>query len=330
MASEFEVATNVGEADQTAFPEDVVLTENPIPVKETQRKKGNKEEIAGTLLASIPLVGFVIFGMIPLIMALAMAFLYMPRFGFEGAEFNGFKNFVTVLTDDMFWQSVWNTVLLGLSTFISLALALVVAYFLSKDIKGRKAFRMIYFIPYVCSVVAITLMWGYMFNTNWGIINHLLGRTGENAIDWMGEAGPYRLAVIIMSVWSGMGYGIILFTAALTNVNKEMIEAAEIDGANAWVRFWRIVFPSISPTTFYLLVMGVIGMLQSFAVTNVLNGGNSPDGVGITIVYYLYNRIFNYIGAMGEASASAWILGIIILGLTVFQFWGSKKWVNYD
>ena len=223
-----------------------------------------------------------------------------------------------------------NTLWMGTSTLISQVLALIIAYFLSKPIRAKKAFRMIYFVPYVCSVVAVTLMWKYMFNTNYGIINQMLGKTGDNAIDWLGDSDFFTWAVIIMSVWSGMGFGIILYTAALTGVNQSMVEAAKIDGAGAFRTFWNVVLPSISPTSFYLLVMGVIGALQSFAVTNVLATEGGPNGDGITIVFYLYRRVFSYVGTMGEASASAWILALMIMLVTAFQFWGSKKWVNYD
>lgn len=296
------------------------------------RKRGriDKEEIAGTLLAAIPLVGFCIFGLIPLIMALIMAFFNLPGYSFDGATWAGFDNFKYVLTDPNFGKAIGNTLILGTSVLISQVLALVIAYFLNKDIKGRKAFRMIYFIPYVCSVVAVTLMWKYMFNTNFGIINQMIGKTGDDAIDWLGNPPFFITAVIIMSVWSGMGWGIIIYTAALTNVNRSMVEAAQIDGASSWKIFWRIVLPSISPTSFYLLVMGVIGALQSFAVTNVLDSSGGPDGVGITVVFYLYRRVFEYVGQMGRASASAWILALIIMAITGIQFLVSKKWVSYD
>jgi multiple sugar transport system permease protein len=201
---------------------------------------------------------------------------------------------------------------------------------LSKEIKGKKAFRMIYFIPYVCSVVAVTLMWKYMFNTNFGVINQMLGRTGDNAIDWLGDSAYFSWAVIIMSVWSGMGYSIILYTAAFTNVNKEMVEAATIDGASTTRCFFSIILPSISPTSFYLLVMGVIGALQSFATTNVLAADGGPDRDGITIVFYLYRNMFQYDDMVGVASATAWVLAFFIGVLTIIQFWGSKKWVSYD
>lgn len=302
-----------------------------IPPKDEDEKPINMEELAGTALASIPLIGFCIFGLLPLILAFFMAFLKMRDFSIVDAEFVGFENFKAVCSDPLFWESLVNTCLMGTSVFISLFFSLIIAYLLSKPIRGKKAFRMIYFIPYVCSVVAVTLMWKYMFNPIYGIINQVLGKTlPGNQINWLGDSKYFTWAVIIMSVWSGMGYGIILFTAALTGVNNSMVEAAKIDGAGPFTIFWRIVFPSISPTTFYLLVMGVIGALQSFAVTNVLASNGGPNNDGVTVVFYLYQRVFAYFGKMGEASASAWLLSILILALTGIQFWGSKKWVSYD
>ena len=126
-----------------------------------------------------------------------------------------------------------------------------------------------------------------------------------------------------------MGYSIVLFTAALTNVNRSTVEAATIDGAGPFRVFWNVVFPAISPTTFFLLVTGLIGALQSFATSNILDKDGGPDSSGITIVFYLYNKIFDEMN-MGVASASAWILSLLILIITIFNFVGSKKWVSYD
>ena len=296
----------------------------------SRRGINRREETVGTLLACIPLTGFIIFGLIPLIIALAMAFYDIPGLSFSGAIFTGFGNFSDVLNDPIFYASLINTVRMGSSVLISQVFALIIAYFLSRITVGKKTFRMIYFVPYVCSVVAITLMWKYMFNTNFGVINQMLGRTGDDAVDWLGDSRYYTWAVIIMSVWSGMGYGIILYTAALTNVNRSLVEAAQIDGASGTNVFFRIVLPSISPTSFYLLVMGVIGALQAFAITNVLTVNGGPNGDGITIVFYLYRKIFNYIGQMGQASASAWILSLIIMFVTGIQFIVSKFWVKHD
>ena len=298
------------------------------PIK--RRKRINKEALSGTLFASLPLIGFLLFGAIPLVLAFAMAFLNMKGFSFAGASWAGFDNFKTVIQDDKFWESIRNTLVLGISTLICLVLSLIVAYLLSRDIKGRKVYRMIYFIPYVCSAVAVVLMWGYIFNTEYGVLNMLLKSIDPDLVlRWNQNATDFVILVIFISVWGGMGYSIVLFTAALTNVNRSTIEAATIDGAGAVKVFWNVVFPAISPTSFSLLVTGIIGALQSFATSNILDKEGGPSGAGITIVFYLYNKIFDEMN-MGQASASAWILSLLILVITIFNFVGSKKWVSYD
>lgn len=310
-----------------------VTGENLFPVTPKKRKKPiNKEAIAGTIFASGPLIGFLLFGVIPLCLAFAMAFLKMRGFSFFGAKLSDplFANFKTVVEDDKFWDAILNTLILGTSTLISLVLSLIIAYLLSKEIRGKKIFRMIYFVPYVCSAVAVVLMWGYIFNTEFGILQSVLRSINENwTLRWTKDAGDFRTLVILISVWGGMGYAIVLFTAALTNVNRSTVEAATIDGAGPFRVFWNVVFPAISPTTFFLLVTGLIGALQSFATSNILAKDGGPDSAGITIVFYLYNKIFKEIN-MGVASASAWILSLLILIITIFNFVGSKKWVSYD
>ncbi len=298
----------------------------PVP---TQKRRGNKEELAGTLLASLPLIGYLVFGFIPLILAMTMAFMEVPGYTLQGWKPVGMDNFKAVWDDPMFWGAVGNTLILGSSTLISLVLALGVAYLLNQNIVFKKGFRMIYFIPYVCSVVAVSVMWKYMFNPNYGVINHILGRTGDNAIDWIGDPKYYSWMIIIISVWSGMGYGIIMFTAALTGVNRSLVEAARIDGAGPLRVFVNVVIPAISPTTFFLLVTGVIGALQSFAMTNVITPEGGPNSDGVTVVFYLYRKIFSAT-QLDIASAAAWILTLLILVITVIQFVGSKKWVHHD
>ena len=310
--------------------EEVTTGIKAAPLFPKKKKKFDIENATGTFMASIPLIGFAIFGLIPMVLAFVMSGMQIYGFSFANSKWIGFDNFKAVLTDNEFWRSIKNTVYMGLSMPISLVLSLVVAFLLDKEIKFKKFFRTVFFIPYVCSVVAVTLMWKWIFNTNFGVLNQWLGRTGDNAIDWIGNSKYYIWAVIIMSVWSGTGFGIILFAAALTNVNKSLTEAAKIDGANNIKCFWNITLPSISPTTFYLFTIGLIGVLQSFAVTNILTEGGGPNNVGVTVVFYLYRRIFNYAHMMGQASAVAILLTILILIVTVINFWASKKWVSYD
>ena len=190
--------------------------------------KGLGEGSSGTIMASIPVIGFLIFGLIPLLLALAMAFMYVPGKGnIAKAEFIGFDNFKEVLSDFMFWESIENTLKMAISLPICIVIALVVAFLLTKNIKGRSFFRAVYFVPYVCCAVAVTLMWELIFNQNHGIINSWLGLTRETAIPWLTDSSTYIFCLIIIGIWSGTAYGIVLYGAALTNVNRSLYEAAK-------------------------------------------------------------------------------------------------------
>ncbi len=327
---------------EAVFPEmetaEATALDGPVPVKPKKRKRMDAEEIYGTFLAAIPLIGFLIFGFVPLILAFFMAFLDMGYgWNIADGEWVGFDNFVFLFTTAKeevgisIFEAIGNTLLLGISTFISQILALAVSYLLSRDIRGRGIWRIIYFIPYVCSTVAITLMWKYMFDPSYGIINQIIGNTDimNGAIEWTTDPTVFYVTINIISIWSGMGYGILLYSAALTNINQSSLEAAEIDGAGSFTKFFRIVLPSISPTTFYLLIMGVIGMLQSFTITNVFDKGGGPDFHGVTIVFFMFQYLYEWEN-VGVASAAAWVLTLLILLVTVIQFFGSRRWVKYD
>lgn len=295
----------------------------------SKKRKFKKEGLWGFVLSLGPVVGFALFGLIPMILAIFMSFMHIEGFSFEGSSFIGFENYGTVLKDPLFWKSIVNTLYMSVSTFINIALALIVAFLLTKKIRGKKIFRTIYFIPYVCSVAAIAVMWQWIFNTNYGVINGLFTPEGKDPINWWGNSDTFIPCLIIMGVWSGTGYGIILYGAALTNVNSSLYEAAKVDGANAFQCFKNITLPAISPTTFYLLLTGLIGALQEFARPQIINSQGGPDNVGVTVVFYLYRNAFQYYN-MGVASATAWLLAIIIVALTVVNFALSRLWVSYD
>ena len=173
-------------------------------------------------------------------------------------------------------------------------------------------------------------MWKWMFDTNFGIVNDMLNRLGIESVEWLTSESHFMISMIIITVWSGMSTNIIFFLSALSNVNEGMYEAAEIDGAGPIRKFFTITLPMISPTTFYLLITGFIGTLQSFAIFQIMGGTTAgPNESGLTVVYYLYNMAFrdtiSY--GMGYASATAWVLGFVIILLTIGNFILSKKWV---
>ncbi len=300
-----------------------------------------KENLAGIAMAIVPVIGFVLFGLIPMILAIVMAFLEMDSFTFKGAKFVGLDNFRYVLswTDKAnggkFLMSLKNTVVMAASLPISIVLSLIIAFLLTKDIRCKKLFRSIYFIPFVCSTIAISLVWKDIFlGQTYGILNSLLGRNYKNLIDWINDTRYFYWVLIITGVWGGTAFNIVLFGAALTNVNSAYYEAAKVDGAGAFRIFFNITLPAISPTTFYVLVTGFIGALQEFArpqtlLNSKVNFDPGPDGKGLTCVYYLYNLLWSG-NKFGQASAVAWLLAIIILIITAINFTVSKYWVSYD
>ncbi|MDE6273767.1 MAG: sugar ABC transporter permease, partial [Clostridiales bacterium] len=187
--------------------------------------------------------------------------------------------------------------------------------------------------PYVCSVVALTSMWRLVLDTNYGILNDLVTLLGGEKVNWLSNEKTYMPVMILMGAWTNLGFNVILFSAALTGIPKSYYEAAKIDGAGRLTQFFKITFPLISPTTFYLLVMGLIGAIQDFTRFQAIGFGETgPNNAGLTMVFYLYQQGFvnNYTYGMGFAAATSWIVAILILGLTVFNFKVSKKWVHYD
>lgn len=296
-----------------------------------------KNNISCYLMCGLPVLGFLIFAFVPLVISLYLSFTQLSTLNFYSATFNGLENFKKLFTDPLFGKSIVNTLYAMISVPLSMILGLLIAQVLTRDIlKGKRFFRTLFFIPYVCSTVAVTLVFKWMFNTEFGVINNLLG----TKINFFLNEKLFMPIMIFITTWTGTGYYIILFQAALTNVNPSLVEAAKIDGAGPIRRFFAITVPAISPTTFYLLVMGVIGGLQSFTWFQIIcdpiqagGYGWGPGDRGITIVYYVYNKAFaTGTGVIqgGVAAAAAWVLAAGILLITVLNFKLSKYWVHYD
>ena len=295
-----------------------------------------KNDLSCYLMGGLPILGFLIFSLIPLVISLYLSFTSLSTLNFHSAVFNGFDNFVTLFTDPLFGKAVLNTLYAMLSVPLSMALGLLIAQVLTRELRGRYVFRTLFFIPYICSTVAVALVFKWMFDAEYGIINQLLG----THVSFLLDENWFMPIMILLTTWSGTGYYIILFQAALSNVNPALLDAAKIDGAGSVRRFFSITLPVISPTTFYLLVMGIIGGLQSFTWFQVIcdpiyasGYGWGPGDAGITIVYYVYNKAFaTGTGAVqgGVAALAAWVLALGILLLTVLNFKLSKYWVHYD
>jgi multiple sugar transport system permease protein len=294
-----------------------------------QKTLRSSENWTGNWMTILPFLGFLLFGAIPIIISFVLSFMKLNTYDISKATWIGLENFEFVLKDERFIKSLKNTLAFTLSVPISLAGSLFLAMLISKEIKGVRIFRTIFFIPYVCSPVAVSTMWKWMYDYNYGVLNSLLSPIGLQ-IPWLNDERYFMLSVVIMSIWGGMGYGMIMYQSALNNVNPALYEAAELDGAGKVAKFFRITLPMISPTTFYLLVTGLIGALQNFVTFQIMGGDMAgPNESGLTTVFYLYRMAFrdtiSY--GMGYASATAWILSVVILIVTVINFKVSKKWV---
>ena len=307
------------------------------------RRKIKSEQIGGFLAGSIPLIGFLLFGIIPLAMSAVISLNELHTTNLVEMEYVGMDNFVTVLTnaDNYTYASYWSTILYTLNAPICIALSLWIAYLISKSKFGKKFFRSVFFIPYVCSSVVISLTFKKMlYNFDGGILNEFLVNLGFEPVGWLIDSPwVFMIAAILMTVWAGLGWCIVLFQAALSNVDQSYYEAAKLDGASDAQMFWKITWPAISPTTAYLLTMKVIWALQSMAEMHLLAGTDmtpewegSSAWVSDTVVKYIYNMIFvrSYQHGYGLAAAAGWILAIIVLIVTFVNMRLQKRWVNYD
>ncbi len=336
--AEFERTEQAGEP----FEADKIQAAALPPAPKRKKRKGtNAEEVMGWIFVGVPILGFLIFGMVPLVLSFYVSFNHfdgLRLFSDYTDEFFpyvvknvGFDNFVTVLTDPKFWKSVENTLFVVFTTVVSLAVSVFISMMLFNCKRGKKFFQTVFFIPYVCSLVAVTFMWQWVFNKDYGILNSILGQFGMEAINWISYSpGLFRFVMFVVMLWSGTGFNIILLSAALTNINKSCYEAAEIDGAGMFTKFFKITLPAISPTVFYLLVTGLIGSLQEFTRFQIMVGRDTSavGGANITIVYYLYNKLTG--NELGVASAVGWVLALMIGVVTAANFVISKKWVSYD
>lgn len=306
----------------------------PLLKERGNRSKGiGRENLVGLALALIPVIGFTIFGLLPMILAVVMSFMKIKGFHFDGASIVGWENYAAILQDEKFYTSVGNTFYAALALPISMVLALLIAVLLNRRCKGTKAFRTVFFIPYVCSVVALMTMWKWLFEEEFGILNQILAFFGKEPIGWISDSSYVRESMIFTGVWSGMGLGILLYSASLSNVPKAYYEAAMLDGAGGFKQFLHITLPAISPTTFYLLVTGMIAYLQDFVrFQTMLGNAGGPSNSGLTMVFYLWQMAFRYntTMGMGMASAMAILVALIIGGVTALLYASAKWWVSYD
>ncbi|MCL6596432.1 MAG: sugar ABC transporter permease [Firmicutes bacterium] len=249
----------------------------------------------------------------------------------------GFLNYAYMVHDPVFWQAFYNTAYMTvLGVPLSLALGLGLALMVNARVRGVSAYRAIFYLPTIVPTVAVTIIWMWIFNPDYGLLNGLLGLLHLPTPGWLSDPGWSKPALLIMVLWGTVGQTMVVYLAGLQNVSPELMEAAMLDGAGGWARLRAVVLPALGPVTFYSAVTGVISFLQLFTQAFVATSAGGAGGAGdlgapvhSTLLYslYLYQNAFQF-GHMGYASAMAWVLFAIIFLLTVALFGLGKDLVR--
>ncbi len=273
------------------------------------------------------LIGTFLFWIFPAIGSLGFSLFSWDMI--SSPEFSGFKNFLELARDPVFRKALFNTLFYTVvSVPLALAVSLGLALLMNRAIRGITIFRTLYFLPVVSSMVAVAIVWRWMFNKDYGVINSFLSLFGLPAIDWLGSTTWAMPAVILMSIWKEIGYFMVIFLAGLQSLPRDLYEAAELEGASSWQKFWRITFPLLSPTTFFALIIALISAFQVFDQVYVMTEGGPSDAT-LTVVYYLYKQGFQYF-RVGYAATIALVLFLIIMAVTLVQWFVTQKKVFYQ
>lgn len=304
-----------------------------------------REAIGGYAFVLPNFLGFLVFTSLPVIASFLLAFYEWDVITpWQNAKFVGFANFIKLLgfhyeqgvgwqaNDPNFWYFLYNTAFLMLGIPISMAASLVLALIMNKKLKGIVIFRTVYFLPSICAGVALYMLWRWIYNPEFGLLNTLIRAVSGDLLNgpkWLESVAWAKPALILMSIWTNMGgYNMVLYLAGLQGIHPDLYEAAEIDGANGWQKFWNVTWPMLSPTTFFIFVMSVIGGFQGgFEAAYVMTGGG-PAGSTTTIDYYIFNNAYVWF-KMGYAASIAWVLFALIFMVTIFNWKFGGKVVHY-
>lgn len=305
-----------------------------------QPSPGRLKKQGSSLLVASPfllpsLIGLMIFSLLPLIISGLISLTdwngldQLTKPGFFQEHFIGIENYKTILTTPEFWRTLGNTAeYIVLYIPFMLAASLLVAYLLSRPYKTVGVFRVIYYIPVLTSWVAASLIWKSVLSPQYGALNGILGFFGIEGPGWLIDEKWAMPAIVLVSVWKDMGFFGLILLSGIVGINKTYYEAADIDGANGWVKFRKITLPLLTPSIFYVVIVALINSFQLFPQIMIMTGGG-PNGATQVMVERIYQYGFRYF-RMGYASAFSWILFAIIMVFTVIQMKGQERWVHYD
>ncbi|MFJ5761552.1 carbohydrate ABC transporter permease [Neobacillus sp. NPDC093182] len=303
----------------------------PVKVVEKEEKiaKEKSENLAGILFVSPMLIGVSVLVLLPIFATFALSFADWSFITpLSQLKWVGFDNFTRLFEDTVFLKSLRNNAIFVLTVPICMAISLLIAVTIDRNVYLKGFFKVAFFMPYISSVVAIAVVWQVLFHPSQGPINQVLMSLGiENPPLWIADPNFALISIMIIQIWISIGFNMIIYLAGLQSIPRDLYEAADIDGANAWVKFRHITLPMISPTSFFLFITGIISTFKVFDLIAVLTKGGPMNSTSM-IVWNLYDTAFVNL-KIGYASAMAVVLFIVVFGITVFQWIGQKKWVNY-
>ena len=296
-------------------------------MKKRRLSRDNRNRLIALGFLTPNLLGFLVFTMIPVGVGIGMGF-----FRWDGANepvFIGIRNFARMFTDSMFQNALRVTFLYtALTVPVTIVLSLLVASLLTANIKLTTLYRSIFFFPYIASIVAVAVVWQFLYHADMGPINEFLRSIGiADPPRWTSSKDTALIAVAIMNTWRSVGYYMVLYIAGIVGIPSVYYEAAAVDGANVWQKFRHITLPMLSPTTFFIVIISIINSFQSFTPIYVMTGGG-PGTATQVLVYRIYEEAF-VLSNFGYASAMAFVLFLIVLLFTIFQFRWQEKQVVY-
>ena len=288
------------------------------------------ESLAALCFVSPWFIGLILLTAGPILVSIVYSFCRYDVL--HAAEFGGFENYARLFGDDpLFWKSLANTAYMMLGVPLGMAVGLAIAMLLNTEVRGMRVYRTLFYLPAIVPMVASAILWIWVLNPEVGLVNSLLRMLGiGDPPNWLQSASwgfGSKSAIILMGLWSA-GSGMIIWLAGLKGIPQHLYEAAEIDGAGPWGRFFNVTLPMLSPYIFFNLIMGIIGTMQIFTQAFIMTEGG-PDDSTLFYAYYLFNNAFRYF-KMGYASALAWILFLFILALTLVQLKLAPRWVHYE
>ncbi|MEK5252847.1 sugar ABC transporter permease [Paenibacillus sp. FSL F4-0125] len=283
----------------------------------------------GWFLIAPTIIGLLVLNIIPIFQTMYLSFFKSGDFG-KGNIYVGIDNYKKMFGDSQVWHAVGNT--LGYTLIvvpITIIIAMLLAVLLNGKIKGKSLYRTIYFIPMIAAPAAVTMVWKWLYNTQFGLINHILSVFGMGPVQWTTNPNVALISIAIIGIWSAVGYSMVLLLAGLQEIPKDYYEASNIDGAGPIKRFFIVTLPLVTPTLFFVMVTSIIQAMQVFDVIYMMIDVTNPAyDKTVSLVYLFYNNSFKY-SNKGYGSAIVMLLLAIIIVITLIQMKVQKKWVNY-